>query len=282
MNFGLFGINFGVCADPAVAARIARAAEAAGFDSLWTGEHIVLPDPQVPPSPLPPQAAMLDPAVALAFVAASTHRIRLATGIIILPQRNPVVLAKELASVDVVSGGRLIAGFGAGYLEPEFAALGIPFAGRGARTDEYIDAIRTLWTEPQPQFHGRFAAFANIDAQPRPIQLPHPPIVIGGHSPGAFLRAARRGNGWFGFNLTPDDTQRCIAGLRAAHARVNRPPALGELEISVHPRAALDRDGVRRLEDLGVHRLVVMRRAQSSADDLLRLIDATAALQDAR
>src|SRR5262245_64620719 len=104
MKFGLFGINMNICSNPDVAARVARAAEAAGFESLWTGEHVVLPDPRVPPSPLPPQTPMLEPAVALAFVAASTTRIRLGTGIIILPQRNPVVLAKELASVDVLSG----------------------------------------------------------------------------------------------------------------------------------------------------------------------------------
>ena len=118
MKFGLFGINFGPCANPQTAAKLARAAEAGGFESLWTGEHVVLPDPRVPPSPLPPQTPMLDPAVALAFVAAATTRIRLATGIIILPQRNPVVLAKELASVDVLSAGRLLFGVGAGSLEP--------------------------------------------------------------------------------------------------------------------------------------------------------------------
>src|SRR5690242_294705 len=124
MKYGLFGINFGPCAAPEAAVRVAQAAEAAGLDSLWTGEHVVLPDPHVPPSPAPPDLPMLDPAVALAFVANATQRIRLGTGIIILPQRNPLVLAKELASLDVVSHGRLIAGFGAGYLKPEFDALG--------------------------------------------------------------------------------------------------------------------------------------------------------------
>src|SRR5947199_5613775 len=107
MKIGLFASNIGACADPAVAAKVAIAAEAAGFESLWTGEHVVLPDPQVPPSPLPPEHPLLDPAVSLAFLAAHTRTVRLGTGIIILPQRNPLVLAKELASVDVVSGGRL-------------------------------------------------------------------------------------------------------------------------------------------------------------------------------
>src|SRR5262245_30274022 len=127
MKIGLFGINIGACADPAVAARVAQAAEAAGLESLWTGEHVVLPDPQVPPSPVPPDTLFLDPAVSLAYVAAHTKRMRLGTGIIILPQRNPLVLAKELASVDVVSHGRLIFGLGIGYLKPEFDALGVSF-----------------------------------------------------------------------------------------------------------------------------------------------------------
>src|SRR5712692_798905 len=119
MKFGLFGINTGPCANPATAAATARAAEAAGFDSVWTGEHIVLPEPQVPPSPVPANTPFIDSAVALAYVAGQTKTIRLGTGIIILAQRNPVVLAKELASVDVLSAGRLIFGIGIGYLKPE-------------------------------------------------------------------------------------------------------------------------------------------------------------------
>src|SRR5438093_7197292 len=159
MKFGLFAVNMGPCVDPQVAARVAQAAEAAGFDSLWAGEHIVLPDPQAPPSPLPPQAAMLDPTVALAFLAAHTKTVRLGTGIIILPQRNPMVLAKELASLDVLSAGRLIFGLGIGYLRPEFDALGVSFDDKGARAMEYLGAMRAVWTDDKPAFDGRFVAF---------------------------------------------------------------------------------------------------------------------------
>src|SRR5712692_8300444 len=123
MKFGIFGINMGPCANPATAAAAARAAEAAGFDSVWTGEHIVLPEPQAPPSPVPASTPFIDSAAALAFVAAHSPRVKLGTGIIILPQRNPVVLAKELSSVDLLSHGRLIVGLGIGYLQPEFAAI---------------------------------------------------------------------------------------------------------------------------------------------------------------
>src|SRR5512134_3708723 len=186
MKFALFGINVGPCAHPESATRVARAAEQSGLESVWTGEHVVLPDPQISPSPSAPETPFLDPAVALAYIAAQTSTIRLGTGIIILPQRNPLVLAKELASVDVVSGGRLLFGLGAGYLKPEFDALGVSFEQRGPRASEAIEVIRTLWTQEKPEFHGRFWSFSGIQAHPHPVQKPHPPILVGGHSPGAF------------------------------------------------------------------------------------------------
>ncbi len=271
MKFGLFGINFGPCTQPEAVQRVAQAAEAAGLESLWTGEHVVLPDPQVPPSPLPPAAPILDPAVALAFVAAATTRVRLGTGIIILPQRNPLVLAKELASVDVLSNGRLIVGLGAGYLQPEFEALGYSLDDRGARTNEYIEILRALWTMEKPRFSGRFHSFADIDAHPRPVQKPHPPIVIGGRTPPAFRRAVRQCNGWYGFAADLEETRRCLEGIAEAVRKNQRPAELGPLEISITPRGKLDADAVRRFEDLGVHRLIPSTVA-TSADDLLRLI----------
>lgn len=272
MKLGLFGINFGPCADPDVAARIARHAEAAGLESVWTGEHVVLPEPQVPPSPVPASTPFLDPAVALTLVAAETTRILLGTGIIILPQRNPVVLAKELASVDVLSQGRLIFGLGAGYLKPEFAAVGARFDDRGARTDEYIDAIRALWTEPQPSFAGRTVRFSGIDAQPRPVQRPHPPIVVGGTSPAALRRAVLRGNGWYGFLRDLEVTKADLAGLAAAQREA---PRLAALEISVTPLPRSDLDAAQRYRDLGVDRLVLLPHARDEVS-LLRWVDETA------
>jgi probable F420-dependent oxidoreductase len=209
---------------------------------------------------------MLDPAVALAFVAAHTDRIRLGTGIIILPQRNPVVLAKELASVDVLSNGRLLFGIGAGYLAAEFTAVGAEFADRGARSDEYLDAIVALWTQPQPRFAGKYVAFSGIDAQPRPAQRPHPPIHVGGQSPGAYRRAVSRGNGWYGFGLDLDNTRRCLAGLAQARERVARPPALGALEISVTPPPNVKPADVARYTELGVDRLALLLLGRSEAE----------------
>ena len=275
MKLGFFGINVGACATPTVAAAIAKAAEDAGFESVWTGEHIVLPDPHAPPSPSPPETPFLDSGVALAFVAAHTERIRLATGIIILPQRNPLVLAKEMASLDVLSGGRLVLGVASGYLHQEFAALGIPFNTRGARTDEYIDAIRAIWTMEKPCFEGRTVRFAGVDAQPRPVQKPTPPFVIGGHSPPAYRRAIARGNGWYGFSLDLAGTRKCLADLETERARVDRPPDLGRLEISVTPPFGTSADDLRRYADLGVDRVIPIGFI-GGVDDMRRLIEDTA------
>jgi probable F420-dependent oxidoreductase len=201
MKFGLFGINMNICSNPDVAAQVAQAAEAAGFESVWTGEHVVLPDPQAPPSPLPPLSPLLDPAIALAFIAAHTKKVKLGTGIISLPQRNPLVLAKELASVDVVSNGRLIFGLGIGYLKAEFDALGAPFEQKGPRSMDYVQAMKAVWTQDKPTYTGQFVSFKDIQARPQPVQKPHPPIVIGGHTKEAFRRAVQYGNGWYGFAL---------------------------------------------------------------------------------
>jgi probable F420-dependent oxidoreductase len=275
MRFGLFGINLGACAKPDAAIRVARAAEAAGFDSVWTGEHVVLPDPQVPPSPSGPRDPFLDPAVALTWVAAHTQKLRLATGIIILPQRNPVVLAKEIASLDVLSGGRAVLGIGAGYLEPEFRALGVPFARRGERTDESIDALRALWNEEKPAFSGEFVSFSGIDAHPRPLQKGGVPIVVGGASPGALRRAVARGNGWYGFAMDVATAERAVRGLEAAAKEVDRPAALGRLEITVTPPPGQGPDEVRRYADLGVDRLALLG-IHPDADRVVRVVESAA------
>jgi probable F420-dependent oxidoreductase len=203
-----------------------------------------------------------------------TERIKLATGIIILPQRNPLVLAKELATVDVLSGGRLVFGIGVGYLEPEFRALGIPFDDKGPRTDEYIAAIRAMWTEAKPAYAGRFVSFSGIDAQPRPLQKPHPPIVIGGHSPGAYRRAVKSGNGWYGFFRNLDDTRQSLQGLEAAAREVERPAHLGKLEISITPRTGFTADDGKRYAELGVDRLIPTAPARN-ADELVEFLSRT-------
>jgi probable F420-dependent oxidoreductase len=269
MKLALFGINYGPCADPQVAGQVARAAEMAGFESLWTGEHIVLPDPQVPPSPAPPETPFIDSLIALTFVGAHTKTIRLGTGIIILPQRNPVVLAKEIASTDVLCGGRLIFGIGIGYLKPEFEAIGAPFDHKGPRSEEFLRAMIALWTMEKPEFHGRFVSFGGVNAMPRPVQKPHPEIVFGGHTRDAFSRAARLAKGWYGFALDLETTMRHIEELKAACKEAGR--RFEKLEISVTPRSRIDRDEARRFADAGVHRLILLHR-QNDGGGVFRFV----------
>lgn len=258
MKIGMFAINYGTCADPETAIEVARYAEAAGFESLWSGEHVVLPDPCPPGFTMPPTLPFLDTTVALTLVAAHTSAIKVASGIIVLPLRNPVVLAKELASIDVISRGRLIAGFAAGYVSQEFTSSGVPMAGRGARMEDYIRAIRALWAMDSPQYQGRFVSFAGIGAHPRPVQRPGPPVVVGGEASAALRRAVTLADGWYGFGLDLDETRRYIDTLRQLGEQHSRPPELGRLELTVTPVGKLDRATVERYTELGVDRLVLL------------------------
>lgn len=265
MKFALFGINTGACAEPDTMREVAIAAEKHGFESVWTGEHVVLPDPQEPPSPAPPLTDMCHPSTALAHIAAVTDKLMLGTGITLIAQRNPVVLAKEMASLDFLSKGRLIFGVGAGYLKREFDALGVDFSERGARTDEAIDTLRELWTSDTPRFEGRFARFSGIQSRPKPHRHGGPPIVMGGASAAAFRRAVTKCEGWYGFAMDFDTTRQCIAGLREAAGRHPRPAGLGELEISITPRGRTGPDDVARWAELGVERLILLQRGQDKA-----------------
>lgn len=275
MRLGLFGVNMGACAEPAALTTVVRAAEDAGFDSAWAGEHVVLPDPQVPPSPMAPQDPALDPLLALGWAAAATRTLKLATGIIILPQRNPVVLAKQVASLDVLSDGRFMLGVGVGYLEPEFRAIGANFEQRGAVTDDYLSAMEALWYSDHPTYHGSFADFEGVDAHPRPVQSPIP-VVVGGRSSSAFRRAVSRGAGWYGFFLSPEEAAAAAAGLRRAAEEVERPRDLGPLELSVTPRGRLTHETVAAFADAGISRLVAMPGPVATAGDMVALIETAA------
>ncbi len=276
MKLGFFGMNAGVFSTRQAILRLAKTAEDAGYESLWTGEHVVVVDPQVPPSPLPPETRMVDTVAALAFVAAATTRIKLGSGIILLAQRNPVVLAKELAGIDVLSDGRLLFGIGVGYVKKEFDAIGVPYEERGARVSEHIEAIRALWTQPQPHFEGRFTQFDGIQSNPQPIQQPHPPFIIGGMSPAAHRRAVTQGNGWYGFFQDLDATAEQLRGLEDAAKHNERPAELGPLEITITPPGPVDLDTVKRYEDLGVSRLAILHGFTESAAD-----EGNAAVDDA-
>lgn len=253
MKFALFGLHRGHSTDPDTMVRQAKLAEDAGFESLWVGDHIALPRDFGDAAELPRVEAL----VGLSYLAAVTTRVRLGVGVIVLPQRQPVLLAKQLSSIDVLSKGRLVVGIGVGYVEPELQALGASLADRGARTDEYLAAMQSLWQERTLPFAGRFVSFAEVVERPLPVQQPHPPIVIGGHSSAAYRRAVRIGNGWYGWQLDVEETAKALAMLREAASRHERPAELGELQITITPPGAIDVHTARRYADLGVHRLAL-------------------------
>lgn len=274
---GLFGINMGVAGEPANLARIAQEAEAAGYESVWTGEHIVLPDPQAPPSPAAPETPFVDTAVALSYLAGVTDTIKLGTGIIILPQRQPAVLAKSLASLDYVSGGRLIFGLGVGYLEPEMTACDTPMGRRGERSDEYLAAMRQLWTEDATSFAGDFVTFDKVTANPKPSQSDiH--TVVGGHSKRASKRAVGLAHGWYGFMRDPETTAADLAQLAEAADEVDRPDALGKLEISITPRKRLGPGDLEAYAELGVDRLILQPGHHRELSDILAYVEEFAPL----
>ena len=276
MKLGLFGINMGETGLPANLVKVAKAAEDAGFESVWTGEHIVLPDPQAPPSPAPPETPMVDTAVALAYIAAATETIKLGSGIIILPQRQPAVLAKSLASLDHVSGGRLIFGLGVGYLEPEMTACSTPMARRGERADEYLAAMRALWSGDAVSFEGDFVRFQSVTANPKPVQSQiH--TVVGGHSDRALRRAVEMAHGWYGFMRALETASDDLARLERIAAEVERPDWLGPLEISITPVRRPHEADLEAYAAMGVDRLIVQPGWHRGVDGALALIEELAA-----
>jgi probable F420-dependent oxidoreductase len=272
MKFGLFGMNMRPCITPEAIAAVARAAEKAGFDSFWGGEHIALPDPPGPPAAMPPRTVFVDLCITIAFAAAHTRTLRFGMGIMILPLRNPVILAKQLASADVMSGGRLIFGVGLSNIEGEYKAVGMPFDHKGKRAEEAIALMKALWSMERVQFRGRFYSLDGVRAEPRPVQKPYPPIIFGGKSTYAFSRTARLGNGWFGYGLDLEATANCVSGIRAACNEHGR--SFDEIEISITPKAELTRELAHRYAELGVGRLIISPRARDVNEMLAAVNDA--------
>jgi probable F420-dependent oxidoreductase len=263
-SIGLFAIHRHLTARDDLL-RIGTLCEELGYDSLWMGEHVVVPDPRQPPSPMEPLDPILDPLVALAFIAARTERILLATGIVILPQRNPLVLAKQLASLDWLSGGRVLFGMGVGYLEPEMTAVGVPMDRRGTRAVEYLKAMRALWEHERPSFEGEFVRFSGVNAHPRPAQRPLP-VIMAGHSAAAHRRAARHADGWYGFMLRENETAEQLEGLRKSLEEAGRD--ISDFEFTVTPRGSMDADRVAAFRDLGVNRLVLIPPVGASVEEV--------------
>jgi len=240
VKIGLAAIGIGAGARPATLRAIASAADATGFATLWMGQHVVLFDRHDSKYPyskggefsVPATTDGLDPFVALSAAATVTSRVRLGTGICLVPQHNPLILAKQVASLDRLSDGRFALGIGVGWMAEEFAALGIPFARRAERTREYVALMRRLWSEDVTTFHGEFAHVDRVRSFPKPVRGGRLPVILGGESRAALGRAAEYGDGWYGFNLSPDEATERIAVLRSLLQRRQRDPAAFEIVVA--------------------------------------------------
>lgn len=264
MRIGVFATFMSPLATPAMIRDFGCRAEEAGLDSIWMGEHVVLFDQNTygyPSSkdgriPVPEGGGMLDVTATFGFLAAATTRLRFGTGVALVPQRNPIYTAKEIATLDWLTGGRIDFGIGVGWNKEEVEACGYRFEDRGARCDEFLEVMRRLWTEPVVDFHGRWVRFETARLDPKPVQRPHVPIIVGGYADAALRRAVRFGAGWYGFNRDPAGTREMLARLDAAFAREGRTRG-PEFEIIVTPPAAMPIEAMQDYAALGVHRLVV-------------------------
>ncbi len=272
MHLGLHALGIGAGADRAVIDAVASAADDHGFATLWVGEHVVMVDRSESRYPysddgviaVAAEADWLDPMITLSFAAAASSRIKLATGVLLLPEHNPVVVAKQAASLDRLSGGRLTLGVGVGWSKEEFDALGVPFALRGARTAEYVAAMRTLWREDIASFDGKFVCFDSIRVNPKPVRDRRIPVVAGGNSDPALRRVAAWGDGWYGFNLDG------IAAVRASIAKLERLCAeSGRDRAELRLAVALVRPevgDVGALAEMGVDELVLVEAPPDNPD----------------
>jgi probable F420-dependent oxidoreductase len=284
MQIGYFAVGIAATSDPEMIATAAGTAEECGFHSVWAPEHVVLFDQYASKYPyardgripVSSKTPFLDPFLALAYAAAATRRVRLATGICLLPERNPVVTAKEVATLDVLSRGRFELGVGIGWLAEEFAAVGVPWERRAARTREYLRAMQVLWSDDETEFRGEFVSFPQARSYPKPVQKPHPPILFGGESEPALRRAGEVGDGWFGVNVTVEDARRNVERIRAHARAAGRGKARLHFSVSPGLGLAIGRDDLARYRDAGVDQVVlsvVARTGQSVEDGIRRLAD---------
>ena len=260
MKFGIGFATSGKFSDPGLLAHLATTAERCGFESLWSVEHVAVPVKHLPypgskdgSMPGGDDVAIPDPLIPLAYMAAVTKTIKLATGILILPQRHPIYTAKEVATVDVLSGGRVILGIGSGWMKEEFEALGIDFHHRGAMTDEAIQALRALWKDGAASFEGKHFRFGPLHSNPKPVRR-DVPIHVGGHSTAAARRAGRYGDGFFPTVMNPEKLKELFATVRSEAQKAGRNP--DAIEFSCLTRS-LKPDDLKMLADMGVSRVVV-------------------------
>lgn len=267
MKIGIFLPTFGAGHHPAFLRTLAEAAEQVGAECLWAPEHVVLTETyesQYPYSddgrfPLDPSEGGLgDPFTVLSYIAAITRRVRLGTGICLVPQRNPVYTAKIVAQLDVLSEGRVDFGVGIGWLAEEFAAVAAPFERRAQRTRAYLEVMRRLWTEQTINYASEFYTLNGVHMAPKPVQRPHPPIIFGGESDAALRRVADIGDGWFGWNITPEMTAERLTVLDRLLAARGRNRADLSIVVSPYTRPTRDLDTIKRYRDAGAQQVVLL------------------------
>jgi probable F420-dependent oxidoreductase len=280
VRVGLHALGIGSGVDPSVIEAAACVAESTGFSTLWSGEHADMvdrPDSPYPYAPdgqiaVPSDADWLDPLVTLAFVSALTSRIRIGTGILLLPQHNPILVAKQAASLDVLSKGRVVLGIGIGWSSEELAALGIPFRDRARRNREYVEAMRTLWHSADSSYEGEFVKFHRVRCYPKPYRNRRMPVVMGGNSDAALERIAAYGDGWYGFNLSIDEITDRLVALTTRCEQMGR--ARTSIEIAVSLRDGFPAD-IATLDELGVDELVIVDSPPENPDDAERWVTET-------
>jgi probable F420-dependent oxidoreductase len=271
VRIGLHALGIGSGADPAVITSVARAAEDHGFATLWAGEHVVMVDRRGSRYPysadgrigVPSDADWLDPLALFGFLAAATSRIRLATGILLLPEHNPVATAKTVASLDVLSRGRFTLGVGVGWSAEEFEALGVPFAGRARRTEDYVEAMRVLWRDEVASYAGTHVHFDRVRCYPKPLRH-GVPVVFGGNSDRALRRAAEHGDGWYGFNVALDELPGRLGILRTACSAAGRAPESLDTIVAL---VGAEPSDLAHVEALGVTETVVVEAPPARADE---------------
>jgi probable F420-dependent oxidoreductase len=277
MKFGTFITSV----NPDRIATHVRAAEDLGFESAWIGEHLIMPTvskskyPYSPDGrfPAPLDVPFHDPMLALTYAAALTSKIRLATGIFVVPLRNAIATAKSVASLDVLSRGRVIFGVGVGWWAEEFAKVDASFEDRALRTREYVELMKELWTSDEPVYRGKTIEVEGVRFYPKPVQKPHPPIVVGGTSELAFKRTVRYGDGWYGVAKTLDESRALIQRLRELERAANRAKPV-EITLSLRTGHPITLNEVKRLGEMGVDRaLVGMPIRAFSEDELTRFKD---------
>jgi len=272
MEVGYFAVGIGPTADPEWVRTVATNVERLGFSTLWAPEHVVLLDEyrsKYPYSsgkfPAPPDIPIADPFTTLAYAAACTTKIRLATGICLVPEHNPLVLGKTVATVDRLSGGRFILGVGVGWLAEEFAALGVPFERRGQRTREYIEVMRKLWTERSSSHQGEFVDFRNVLSYAKPINAKGVPVWFGGESNPALRRVAEYGDGWIGFNLLPEEAAEKIKRIEELLKANGRKRSDVKLAVSPYTKA-IKTDDLKRYRDAGVDEIALLASGRPTTE----------------